>query len=245
MLIAGGSLAAMSVLFGAMFPGIQSTMADIADSLPDGVSGFIGDTDMSTGIGWINAEMLSITAPLALIGIATVSAAGSIAGEIRHRRLIGLMALPVRRSAVVIANAGAIVVMVVVLCAAAGVGLVLGSIVGDLGLSNANIAASMVQLAALAIAFGMLALALGTVTSSRAAMGTTAGIAFVAYFAHALLSQSSSLSGWGRLSPWYYYTANDPLANGLSVGYVAVLVGLAALALAAAVVLFERRDVSS
>ncbi len=47
------------------------------------------------------------------------------------------------------------------------------------------------------------------------------------------------------LSPFYYYSAADPLVNGLNVLHVAALIGTVAVLLAVSVVAFERRDLTA
>ncbi len=46
------------------------------------------------------------------------------------------------------------------------------------------------------------------------------------------------------MSPFYYYIGGDPLLNGLNVGHAGVLIGLTAIFIVAALILFERRDLS-
>ena len=51
------------------------------------------------------------------------------------------------------------------------------------------------------------------------------------------------LADWARLSPFYYYANGDPLANGLQWGNAAVLLVISVVLVAAAIPLFQRRDV--
>ncbi|MGB3411662.1 MAG: ABC transporter permease subunit [Microthrixaceae bacterium] len=243
-LVTGVSLALMSFGVGAMYPGLKGTLADVFKDLPDSFAGFIGSTDLASGSGWINAELLSILAPLTVIGVSTAIAAGSLAGEIQRRRLVVLLGHPVRRSSVVISTAVTIAVVAVVICAITGVGLAGGSAIGGLGLGLRGIVGAMLHLAALGIFFGMVGLAFASRLSSKLSVGLSIALALVAYLVQAILPLSQRFSRWALVSPWHYFSANDPLNNGISVGYVCVLLGSALVVGWLAVLGFEGRDVT-
>ena len=96
----------------------------------------------------------------------------------------------------------------------------------------------------LGLVFGGVALVVGAGTGNRrTASYAAAGLAFVAYFANAFLPVNDNLASWAKLSPFYYYQEGEPLVNGLQWGNAAVLAGLFALLVLAAVPLFQRRDV--
>ena len=68
------------------------------------------------------------------------------------------------------------------------------------------------------------------------------GPALVFYLWNAFIPLSDSLAGYARWSPFYYYSGNDPLVNGMHWGHGALLAGLAAGLVALALFLFQRRD---
>jgi hypothetical protein len=61
--------------------------------------------------------------------------------------------------------------------------------------------------------------------------------------AQAFLPNSDALSGLAKLSPWHYYSASGPLANGFDALHLLVLAALTAGVLGAALALVNRRDV--
>lgn len=242
MLIAGGALLLFGVAMGAMYPGIEESLREAFSDLPDAMASLVGSSDLASPEGWMNAEMFSLVAPFAVLAVAATIGAGALAGEIHRRRMASLLALPVKRSHVVLANAAAVATAAGVISVFTGLGVAAGSPIGGMDLDMANVAAVSAQLAALGLFFGMLALALGAMFSQRLAIGATIGVALVAFLAETILSINDRFETWSALSPWHYYSANDPLVNGFNLWYLAVLVGLSAVALVVAVVAFERRD---
>lgn len=110
-------------------------------------------------------------------------------------------------------------------------------------MSISAIAATSLLVTLVGLAFGALALALSA-GSGRVRLATygTVGTALIAFVINALLPFSDNLSGYARLSPFYYYLGNDPLVNGMHWGHGAVLIGLTIGLVVSAVVLFDRRD---
>jgi beta-exotoxin I transport system permease protein len=243
--IAGGWLAALAVAVSLMFDGLQHTLAEITRDLPDSVSRLVGNSDMGTAVGFMNAEILSIFAPLVVVGVAAVLGAAAVAGEQQDLTLALLLSTPLTRRRLVLEKTAAMALVVVEIAGICGVGIFVGSAVSGLGLGGSNVAAAMVHLALLGIFFGTVAVALGANASRRLAVRVTIALAVAAYFVESLLPLVHSLTSWAALSPWHYYSAAFPLARGLEVGDVAVLAGLSALALAGALVLVERRDVAA
>ena len=97
----------------------------------------------------------------------------------------------------------------------------------------------------LGLTFGALALALGCATGNRGlSIGVASALGVVAYFLNALVPLVEVLEPSRKLSPFYYYIGADPLTNGLNLGHVAVLIGLAVVLLAVAIITFNRRDLA-
>ncbi|MGI8939942.1 MAG: ABC transporter permease subunit [Iamia sp.] len=243
--IAGGSLASMAVGVAVMFNGLQDTLAEMSADLPSGITGLIGESSMGTPAGWMNAEMMSILAPMALIGVAVWLGAGAIAGEERDHTLDMLLAAPVRRSQVVLEKAAALFVVVVAVSLICGLGIMAGSSLGGLDLGAADVFGAMAHLALLGLFFGYPALALGSAVSYSVATRATIVVAVVSYLMASFFPQNATLADWAAISPWYYYSDSVPLVNGADPLHLAVLAVLAAVALAAAVPLVERREVTA
>jgi len=108
-----------------------------------------------------------------------------------------------------------------------------------------NLAAACFSAALLGITFGTLSLAIGCALGKRnPAMAGAGGLAAVTYTLNAMAPVIDSLEPFRGLSPFYYYIGGDPLLNGLNAGHAGALVGLTAIFIVAALLLFERRDLS-
>jgi ABC-2 type transport system permease protein len=243
--LTGGALALMSIAMAAMFTGMEATLAEISADLPDAMTAMIGSTDMASPTGWMNAEMLSLTAPIAVSAIAVVISVNGIAGEDADRTLALLVAAPVRRARIVLDQTAVMLIAVATICAMTGVGFAIGSRVGGLDLSAEGIVGAMAHLAMLGIFFGALGGAIGANCTKRTALGATAVVVLITWLANWLFSLSDSTDWITTFSPWNYYLSSDPLANGADFGHLATLAIGSLTAIAATVPLFERREIAA
>ncbi len=244
MTIAGCVLLYVALIVGPMYNALADALVTLSDAIPDALRAMIGSADMATPEGFLTAEIFSITLPVTLIVVAVMLGGRALAGEEEDRTMDVLLANPVTRSRIVIEKAAAMAIVLLALGMANAVGTWLGSLIGGLGVSPVDIFAVSLLGSLLGLFFGYLTLAISAGTGSRrAAVYGTAGVAFVAYFAASFLPVSVRFGGWARLSPFYYYMDGDPLSDGVEWTHGVVLAVLAAMALAAAVPLFQRRDV--
>ena len=83
--------------------------------------------------------------------------------------------------------------------------------------------------------------------SGRRVVGLAAGggLAWVFYLVNALGQLVHSIDGVRVASPFYYYGGAAPLVRGLDAANVAVFLVVTVLALGAALVAFQRRDLQS
>lgn len=233
----------MGVLMGPMFTFISDELAGAAESFPEGVIAFAGGGDLATAEGFLRVETFGLMAPIATILVAVAVAARALAGEEAATTMGLLLANPVRRSRVVVEKAIAMVLLTAVVGVATWAGVSIGIVIAGLDVSIANVAATSALVTLVGLVFGALALAIGAATGrSGVAIFATVGVALTAHVAEAYLPLSERLAGWARLSPFHYYLGSDPLRTGMPWGHGALLAVLAMLLVAAAVVLFQRRD---
>ncbi len=155
-----------------------------------------------------------------------------------------LLANPIKRSTVVLEKTFAMVLYALIVGIALFAGVALGSVFGGLGMSPGRIAAATALGMLLGLVFGGLSLAISAATGrSRIAVFGTIGVALVFFVADGFLPLSDSLAGLAKWTPVYYYLGSDPLVNGMHWGHGAVLLGLFVVLVAAAVWLFDRRDI--
>lgn len=233
----------MGILVGALWPSMRATLADLQSALPPALSTVLARADMATPTGWVGAELLTIVAPGAVIAVAVVSGTRATAGEEETGTLGLLLGCPVSRESFLLAKWAAMVVHVAAASTATCVGLVLGSLVGDLGLARSGVLAVGLHLGLLGLVMGSAAIAVGAWTGSRRVTTTASlGLAGLAFALASFLPLSASLAEGARLSPWYYYNASDPLRNGVHPLHLAVLLVLTAVLLCSALLVLRRRD---
>lgn len=198
---------------------------------------------MSTPSGWANAEMMSMVAPAGVIAVAVISAMKATASEEETKTMGLLLGAPVTRSTFLLAKSAAMAVHVAIVAVAAGVGLTVGSLVGDMDLGLAGIVGASLHVAALGLLFGTVAVAVGAWTgNAKLTSSVAAGLGGLSFALASFLPLSASLADAARVSPWYYYNSSNPLSNGADPLHLAVLLVLAALALALGLFAFRRRD---
>lgn len=244
------SLALLIAMYVAIWPTVrnQPTMGDFLDQMPEAFRSLFASTgaDMSTPTGYVQVELLSFMAPIAVLMYAIGAGAGAIGGEEDRHTLDLLLSNPVSRSRVVLDKFLAMAAGTFLLAAVMAVALeVEGSLV-NLDLPASKVAATMVHLALLGVVFGSVALALSASTG-RAGMsrGVTAVAAVIAYVVNALAPLVDWLEKIQKLSPFYQYIGHDPLRHGLDGGSVAISTGTAVALLLLAVLGFRRRDVGA
>jgi ABC-2 type transport system permease protein len=234
-------------LIAAIFPSLahSGSLDKLVESYPDvlkSIFGISGNGSLSSGAGFLDAELFSFMLPLLVLVLAIGSGARTFAGEEDAGRLELVLAYPVRRRAAVLAKGVAVAAEVAAVSACAWIALAALNPIFDLGLSAGHVAAAVAGLALLGLLFGWIALAVGAATGKRGlAVAVPAGVAAAGY----LVSGLHSLAGW--LDPFrflsaFWWLGSSPLENGIR-GVGAVVLAVAAVAaLVAGAVLVERRD---
>jgi len=243
-------MAALVLFYASFYPSIKSNAASLnkyIETAPEWIRNMIGNSgNISSAVGYIRAEVFSTMGPLLLLILAIGAGARAIAGEEEGRTLDLLLANPVRRRTVVLQKFWAMV------ASTSGVGVVLlialslfGPAFG-LHIPLIDLAATVVSAIALAICFGSIALAVGCWRGRKAvAVAASTSLAVVSYLLNVLAPSVKGLSRFQVLSPFYHYIGYDPLRNGFSAPHLSVLVAIAGVALAVALMTFERRDLAS
>ena len=240
---AGLMFAYMGVMMAFLYSFMEDVMISTGDLLSPEMLAMFGGAPMSTPEGFYQTETLGLMAPIAGILVGTTIAVKGVAGHERAGRLGLALSYPVSRSRWLASVSSVMVGYVVVTAAATGAGMMLGSLLGGLGVNPMHIAGAMLHVTGLGLVYSAVALAIASATGNTGfATWGTVGLALIGHFWNAVLSISPTLSGWAKLSPFYYYLTSDPLVNGVGWGYIAVLLGMAACLVAVSFRLFNRRD---
>ena len=174
-------------------------------------------------------ETFGLMAPLSVILVTAVMGAGALAGEESRRTMGLLLANPISRSRIVMEKAVTMVLFGIAVGVATFAGVALGSVLGGLGMSIGNIAATSALQVLVGLVFGALALALSAGTGRTAVaviLGAT-GAALAFHLLTSLAALNDGLAGIAWLSPFHYYLGSDPLNTGMDWGNAVVLLALA------------------
>jgi ABC-2 type transport system permease protein len=234
-------------LVASIFPSIKGSEAftTLVEDYPDALKSLFGISsagDLSSGAGFIDAELFSLMLPLLVLVLAIGSGARTFAGEEEAGRLELVLSYPVRRRNAVLAKAAAVAAEILIFSAAGLVALLVLDPVFGLDLGFWRLVEAIGGLAALGLLYGWLALGVGAAVSSKLlAIALPAGYAAAAY----LVSGLHDLAGWldplRFLSP-FWLIGSAPLQNGVDGLGVLVVLAAALTAVGVGAVLVERRD---
>ncbi len=242
--VTGLILAAMALMMGVIYDTLDEVLIQMGGAFPEAMLQVLGIEDFTTVFGFLNAELFSITGPVAVIYVAVVMGGRAVAGEQDSGSMDLLLANPVSRTRVLLAKAAALAVVVIGLPVLLGLFTWLGTALVGIEVPVAGIAGVSVHLIGIGLLFGGLALLLGAAFGrGRAATAGTAGIALLTYVVNGFLAVNERFADWVLISPWYYYLGSNPLERGVDFGHLGVLVGAAVLLVVAAAATFERADI--
>ena len=244
-------IAAYLGLIVAFWPSIRgaSEISKAIENYPDVLKEFFGGAaafDYTRPGGFLNTQLFSLLLPLMLSGFAIGYGASTIAGEERGGQLELLLALPIRRSRIVVEKTVAVAVGVAALTAvSAAMILAVGALV-DLDISVANVVAACIGSGLVALVHGWLALAVGAGTGNRAvAVGVSSAVLVAGYLIQVLGGLVDAVKPARVISPLFHGNGSVPINNGVPVWHYAVLGALSAILAAIAVQLFQHRDMVS
>jgi ABC-2 type transport system permease protein len=239
-------VAAYVVMIVSVFPTVRdaSGMQDLMNQYPKSVLAMMGiaDIDMTSGAGYLAAELFGFIVPLFILVLTIGTGASAIGGAEDRGALDLVLAHPVRRRSVLLQNAAVVAAEALLLGAVVAVTLLLADPVVDLRLSRANLIGTILGAVLLGVLFGWLSLVVGAATGSRAiGLGATSAFAALAYLGSTLPELVDGIRPVRWFSPFWYATSGSPLALGFDWWHALVLLALAVVVLAAGVVLFDRR----
>ena len=240
-------IAAYIAVIVAVFPSIHGSKQfdDLLKQYPDVLKSFLGVGDtlsITSGPGFVETELFSLMLPLLALVLAIGVGAATIAGEEEQGLLELVVSSPVPRRAVIGWKAAGLLIEILAVAVTIVVALLIGDVLVDLGLDAGRLIGATAGICLLALLHGWLAMLVGAATRHRSfAIGVPAAIAAVGY----LIAGLHSLAGW--LDPFrylsgFYYAGQGTLTSGVDWGHLAVLAAASAVVLAAAVAVFQRRD---
>lgn len=240
-----GVLATLA-LYLPLYPSIggNSQMGQLIANLPQALVRAIGYENLTSGAGYAQSTFFGLMGFI-LFTIAAVGwGTAAIAGEEENGALELLLAHAVTRRQVVLEQAGAVALRLVILTVVATLAVLALNGPSQTNIDVARLLAASAALLGLTLLSGFAALAGGALTGRRSvSLGAGAGIAVISYALNAVASQGRDLEWLHRYSPYAWAFGNSPLTDGADWGGLALLYGGDILLVALAVVGLGRRDV--
>lgn len=241
----GIGLGLYGLLMGAMYDTVTRIegVEEMIASYPVEFMAFFGDVAaMTTPTGYFGTYYSSYM-PLILGIFAVSAAAGLLAGDEERGTLDLVMAYPVGRGSLFWGRVFGFAVALGLIVLIGYLGWLAALPMSGMGVSALQLLRPFIPLYALMLLFGGLSLLLSLLLPSARMASMTAGGLLVANFLLLGLSNlNDSLLSVMRLTPFHYYQMGDAM-NGLNWGFALGLTAVALALIAAARLLFGRRDI--
>lgn len=241
-----GVLAALA-LYLPLYPSIggNAQMRQLIENLPPALVKAIGYENLTSGAGYTQSTFFGLMGFI-LFTIAAVGwGTAAIAGEEENGSLELILAHAVTRTGVVLEQAGAVALRLLILTVVATLAVLVLNGPSQTNIDIGTLLAASAALLGLALLIGFAAVAGGALTGRRsAALGAGAGVAVVSYALNAVASQGQDLDWLHRYSPYAWAFGSSPLLNGADWGGLALLYGGVVLLLILSVVGLRRRDIA-
>jgi ABC-2 type transport system permease protein len=238
-------VAALVLVEGALWPSIRDmpNLDEFLSSYPDALKEAFNLGAMTTGTGFLNAELYTLVLPILFLVFGISRGAKLVAGEEEAGTLEVVLVTPVSTTRLLLEKAAGLLLGLCVLGAVAGGSTLLASALFSMGISPSSVAAGALSMVLLGVEYGFLALAVGAATGRRSVAAGVASVAAVgAYVLYVGGLMVDSLSGWLPWSPFHQALADGPLASGLPARFVLRVLGAVGV-VAVATPVFARRDI--
>ncbi len=229
----------------AIWPSMQSMDIDaLLAQYPEPLKEAFNVADFATGTGFLNGELFSIVLPAIFVVYGIGRGARMVAGEEQDGLLELLAVTPTTRTSILLQRAAAIVVGVSVLGAVLWAAILLGSVVAGMEVGVVPAARAALLMSLLGAEFGVVAIAVGAASGRRSiALAASGGLAVAAYLLYIVGQLVDAVRPYRWLSPVYQAIVDGPIGPTLP-GLAALMPLVMLVAVAAAVPIFERRDLA-
>ncbi len=235
--------AGLTVVYVLSFRSIGGAKAAAVNGYPASLKQALNLQDLTSTDGYLNSTAFGI--PLLLITslFAIGFATRVLAGDEESGALDLVLSYPVGRAAVLLGRFAALGLGLAALAVSTLVPVAALAAAGGLHIAAANLVAVVVTSWLLGCCLGSIGLLAGALTGHRSsAAGIAGAAAVVAYLCSSFLPLIAGLHWVRHLSPYSWFNAGDPLANGIQVPECLLLLGLTVVCTAGALVALNHRD---
>jgi ABC-2 type transport system permease protein len=242
----GAATAVLVLLMAALWPSVRDMFDDdLLAGYPEAMQRLFDLEAMGTGAGFLNAELFSIILPGMFTAYGIGRGARLVAGEEDDGTLEVVLVGPVPRARILLHKAAGLAVGIAALGVVLFAAVVLASSVAGMGIPLTHAAIGATAMVLLGVQHAWLALAVGAGTGRRGLAIAVAGTAAVlAYVLHVIGALLDSVAPFQPLSPFTQAIGAGPISATLPLGFLWLPL-VAAVFVAAAVPLFDRRDIAT
>lgn len=244
-LILLGVFALVSAFYLSIFPGFAEEAEGITEAFPEWMFDFFGIDALHTIEGFLAAEIYSFFW-VVLVGVYfAYLGAGTIAADVRSRKLDLTLSNPVSRESVLLQKVASLWVPLVVLNAVVPVIVFVGSVIIDEAMNP--VAVAMVHL--LSVPYLLVCAGIGVVASvaldrPQTARATALGVVLALWLVDGISTLSREFEWVGAFSPSRYYDQTAILVHEeYALGDAGILIAVFGLLMVLAVVVFTRSDI--
>ncbi|HWO81394.1 ABC transporter permease [Gaiella sp.] len=243
-------LAGYVALIASVYPTVRDNpdLEKLVESYPEALKAFVafgGQFDFTSAAGYLGSELFSFMMPALFLVAAVGHGAGTLAGEEERGTIDLLLSSPLSRTRVALEKLAAMCVELAALGVVLWLALWVGARAFSMEVSVAHLASATALLVVLALAYGAIAFMVAAATGRKTlAIGLTVALAVGAYLVNSLASLVEVLEPFQKATPFYHYAVADPLRQGLDPWHTLFLLAVGAVAAAAGVLLFDRRDLA-
>jgi len=224
------------------YDALGDTVIELIETMPPALAALYGAGD-GTALGMAISAVYSIIAPAVVLTYAIGGGSGAAVGEESRGTMDLLLSNPVSRTSVLASKASVVAGGVAVVSAATWLGVVAATLVLDGGVGERNVVALSVMLIGLGWMMGALALAIsGWSGVSALGTGVAASVALASFLLTTVFSVNDAFETIGQFTPWYLYSGNDPMVNGVDWLSLAIMLGSTALLTLVGILGVNRRD---
>jgi ABC-2 type transport system permease protein len=243
----GVGIALLVLTEGAFWPAMRDmpNLDQFLASYPEAMRELFDLEAMTSGTGFMNAELFSALLPLLFIMYGVSHGARAIAGEEGSGTLDVLLVTPVTPRRLLAEKAAALATLTVALGVVLWAATMLASVTFSMGMDPVDVLGGCVAMVLLGVEFGWAALAVGAILGRKAlAVAAASAVAVLAYVVFVAAVFVDGLDAVQPYSPFAQALDDGPVGGALvPLSYLWLLLAPVA-ALAVAVPMFEHRDIA-
>lgn len=236
----------LALVTAAVWPSLEGTdaLSGFENSLSPEILEAFGAQNLSTAAGYLDGQVFALLLPLLLSGCGIAVAGSLSAGDEESGRWELLQSLPISRRRLWSTRMLATVAVLGVVAGALAVAMVATLPLFSLEEAGAGRVAGATAACVLLAVFhaAIVYLVAGMGGDRGRATGAAALVLVAGYVANFLFPLVHALAPLRRLSPWYWAIGEQPVSNGVSVRWLALLVAVSLLLAAVGLFTYTRRD---